>query len=355
MGYFLFSDILGNHKIELQTSLVIDFKHTDILLNYLNLENRINWGLLFYNNSVVGPYDVTTGSYNFFKDIGLNINFQNPFSKFSRIEGGVAHNYLEENEETTDWIGNTNTDYVASINLTRYYVKYVWDNTQFFGGNRTFVEYMSAPSTNSNDKVFDKIELDSRNYINLSSSGYVTFASRLFFGTSWGRDARIFGIGGSGYNTLFHGDDSLLNSDYGTANDYYQYVSMNNFQFPIRGYNIAQKFGNKALIANFELRLPFLIYYFPTIKYFGQIFGVLFIDAGVAWNDRFPDFSNRDNWELFDSNDDPINEGWIMSYGFGPRFYFLGMPWKLDYAWQYNPHKGTVSSRKWYLSIGFDF
>jgi len=349
MGYFLFSDILGNHKIELQTSLVIDFKHTDILLNYLNLENRINWGLLFYNNSVVGPYDVTTGSYNFFKDIGLNINFQNPFSKFSRIEGGVAHNYLEENEETTDWIGNTNTDYVASINLTRYYVKYVWDNTQFFGGNRTFVEYMSAPSTNSNDKVFDKIELDSRNYINLSSSGYVTFASRLFFGTSWGRDARIFGIGGSGYNTLFHGDDSLLNSDYGTANDYYQYVSMNNFQFPIRGYNIAQKFGNKALIANFELRLPFLIYYFPTIKYFGQIFGVLFIDAGVAWNDDFPDFSDQDNWNISD------NEGWIMSCGFGPRFYFLGMPWKLDYAWQYNPHRGIISSRKWYLSIGFDF
>ena len=49
------------------------------------------------------------------------------------------------------------------------------------------------------------------------------------------------------------------------------------------------------------------------------------------------------------------NEGWIMSCGFGPRFYFLGMPWKLDYAWQYNPHRGIISSRKWYLSIGFDF
>ena len=41
VGYFLFSDILGNHKIELQTSLVIDFKHSDIMLNYLNLENKI--------------------------------------------------------------------------------------------------------------------------------------------------------------------------------------------------------------------------------------------------------------------------------------------------------------------------
>ena len=349
MGYFLFSDILGNHRIALQTSLVIDFKHTDIILNYINLENRINWGLLFYNNSVVSSYNWIDGSYDLYKDIGLNINFENPFSKFSRIEGGIGHNYLEQNKETLDWVGNTTTDYIESFNLTSYYIKYVWDNRQFFGGNRTFIEYMSAPSISSTDYVFDKIEIDSRNYINLSNDGYVTFASRFFIGSSWGKDARTFGIGGSGYNTLFHGDENLLNGSYIDEMSNYQYISMNNFQFPIRGYNIAQKFGNKAFIANFEFRLPFLIYYFPTIKYLGQIFGVIFVDAGVAWSDKFPNFHSRDNWNINN------NEGWIMSCGFGPRFYFLGMPWKLDYAWQYNPHRGIISSRKWYLSIGIDF
>ena len=119
---------------------------------------------------------------------------------------------------------------------------------------------MSAPSSKYSDYQFDKIEIDSRNYINLSNNGYVTLASRLFFGSSWGNDARIFGIGGSGYNTLFHGDDNLLNASYINEMSYYQYVSMNNFQFPIRGYNIAQKFGNQAFIANFELRLQPLIY-----------------------------------------------------------------------------------------------
>ena len=44
-----------------------------------------------------------------------------------------------------------------------------------------------------------------------------------------------------------------------------------------------------------------------------------------------------------------------MSYGFGPRFIFLGMPWKLDYAWQYDPYEGKKSEKKWYLSIGLDF
>ncbi len=353
IGYFLFSDILGNHKIELQTSLVIDFKHSDIQLNYQNLENRINWGLLFYNNSIVSSYVWdpfnSQGEYDLFKDIGLNINFQNPFSKFSRIEGGIEHNYLEKNKEITNWFGDISTDYIESFNLTSYYLKYVWDNTQFWGGNRTFIEYVSAPSINNSDYVFDKIEVDSRNYINLSNKSYVNFASRVFLGSSWGRDKRYFGIGGAGYNTIFHGDNNLLNNSYIDEMSYYQYVSMNNFQFPIRGYNIAQKFGTKALIINFELRLPFLIYYFPAIKYFGQIFGVLFVDAGVAWTDKFPSFSDKNNWNVLN------NEGWIMSCGFGPRFYFLGMPWKLDYAWQYNPHKGIVSSRKWYLSIGFDF
>ena len=114
----------------------------------------------------------------------------------------------------------------------------------------------------------------------------------------------------------------------------YEYYSMNDFQFPIRGYNIAQKFGNHSIIMNLELRLPFLLYYFPAIKYLGQIHGVLFIDAGVSWNDRFPSFSNQNNWNEFN------NEGWIMSCGIGPRFYLFGMPWKLDYAWQYDPFEG---------------
>ena len=45
---------------------------------------------------------------------------------------------------------------------------------------------------------------------------------------------------------------------------------------PIRGYELGSRYGNKALLMNFELRLPMLVYYFPTIAYLGQIFGVFF-------------------------------------------------------------------------------
>ena len=129
---------------------------------------------------------------------------------------------------------------------------------------------------------------------------------------------------------------------------------MNNFIFPVRGFPMAQKYGNKALLMNYELRLPFLMYYFPTIKYLGQLFGVIFIDMGVAWSDEFPKFRDAKNWSQNENNSE-INPGWIMSYGFGPRFVFLNMAWKLDYARQYNPVKGDSSNRNWYLTIGYDF
>ena len=95
--------------------------------------------------------------------------------------------------------------------------------------------------------------------------------------------------------------------------------------------------------------MPFLLYYFSAIKYFGQINGVIFTDVGVIWDDDYPSPHKKSNWK------NGQGTGWLMSYGFGPRFFFLGMPWMLDFSWQYNPHIGRISSRKWYLSIGLDF
>ena len=67
-------------------------------------------------------------------------------------------------------------------------------------------------------------------------------------------------------------------------------------------------------------------------------------------------FRDKRNWET-NSNSNIIDDniGWIMSYGFGPRFIFLNMAWKLDYARQYNPINGNRSDRNLYLTIGYDF
>ena len=51
----MFSDILGAHKMLLESSLVIDFKQFDFLFHYINLKNRINWSTLLSNYNYTGP------------------------------------------------------------------------------------------------------------------------------------------------------------------------------------------------------------------------------------------------------------------------------------------------------------
>ena len=111
---------------------------------------------------------------------------------------------------------------------------------------------------------------------------------------------------------------------------------------------INQKYGFGTFLLNMEIRLPLLIYYFPAIKYLGQISTVLFSDFGFTWNQKLPNWTE----EYWDQNN---NEGFIWTYGFGPRFIFLGLPWKLDYAWQINPYNQENTSRSWFLTIGLDF
>ena len=359
MGVFYFSDILGNHQLALQTSLVIDVEQSDIYFQYRYLENKINLEASFYNYSYFT--DIYSGEnpfetvYDINRDFGLGIKFESPFSKFSRMEWGFYFNHLaKKNMEYNSFTGDQYSDYDTTYTIIKPSVKYVWDNTRPFyiynvAGFRINIGYEYSPDIRANDFNYHKLEIDARNYFELSYNNKISLATRFYIGKSWGDNPRIFGVGGS--PAFFHGDNQLINTTY---QEYvmvgeYEFWSMNNLQFPVRGYNIGQKYGQNAMLFNFELRFPFLLYYFPTVKYVGQIFGVMFVDVGVAWNDNFPSFSTKSNWDLND------NVGWIMSYGFGPRFILFGMPWKLDYAWQYNPYDGEISSDKWYLSIGLDF
>ena len=73
------------------------------------------------------------------------------------------------------------------------------------------------------------------------------------------------------------------------------------------------------------------------------------------WNNntQFPKFSDEENW-VYREEDETKTQGWVMSYGWGPRFIFLGLPWKINYAWQYNPITNKTSDRRYEITIGFD-
>jgi len=335
------------------SEMEVSLKNSDYYLQYRYLKKKVDWNFVFYHNAIKYNYKpISDGKQNYsrYRILGIYLSAMRPFSRFMRLEGSLDLNYTEEAlilEEVSGYNLDITETVKSSFTTLIPGVKYVWDNTLWsqtypIDGMRTYLRYRMSPEINKRSLVFHRLTADVRKYVPITNG--ISFATRIFAGTNWGRDTQNFRMGGVPW--LFSKDvERVRSSDSLSIGELY----FSEYLMPVRGSMISERIGENTLLFNIELRLPFLLYYFPTIRYFGQINGVLFVDAGVAWNDdEYPEFWNEDSWGSGDT-------GWLMSYGLGPRFIFLGMPWQLDYAWKYNPHKGTISERKWYLSIGLDY
>ena len=298
-----------------------------------------------------------------FQNIGAEIIASNPISRFTRIDAGLDFNHIIKSkilifrDQNNPQYFDEEIGHLKSFSTLIPSIKYIWDNalwsyTYPIDGIRMFVKYKTSPGINEKSLHFHSTTLDFRNYQKLFNG--ISGAIRIFAGHNWGKDAQKFRLGGvpwlfssDSYNERYYQGE---NSDLTLEGLYFSEYVM-----PLRGAQVSNKYGKNVILSNIELRLPFLIYYFPAIKYLGQINGVVFADIGVSWDNHYPQFWDKSSWETLDINGNIRNNGWLMSYGFGPRFIFLGFPWQLDYAWEYNPHKGTISDRQWYLTIGLDF
>ena len=276
------------------------------------------------------------------------------------------YNYKEEN----------NKDYFKLFLIPS--VEYIFDNTLWYEtypveGRRLSIKYLnSALNKDLSSLNFNSLIFDFRYYKAINNG--VSTAFRFYGGSFGGQDISEsvrFRVGGTSYLPFFN------KATYSHIYDVHSFdqVYYDIYVMPLRGLPIGSKYGQNVLLMNAEVRLPFLMYYFPTIGMFGKINGVFFTDIAVIWNkNSFPDPSKDDSWddiESFDgyniypnlNNNDQISSqdrlinplGWAWTFGFGPRFIFLGMPWQVDCAWQYNPISKTISSARWYLSIGLDF
>lgn len=366
MTYFLWSDVMGDHQIYVGTEMQLTLENSDYILSYAYLKNRIDYYLAasqtadFYTTSYYGLARL--------RRYGLSAYASRPFNRFSRIDLGLSYYRLSYNEWFQDYYTGEYID-VFSTNLDALLpsASWVFDNTTWgytgpVDGFRQALSFYGSPSVGSDGIQFQTIQYDARKYFRLGR--YYTIAARVMLGSSFGKDAQNFFLGGLpvwlagygetdgqkdnsqfSYEVLSTGDDSILKDIYFT-----------NYAMPVRGTRYAERVGTNAAVANFEVRFPFIQYLalgFPLKVIFGNIQGHAFFDIGAAWDD-FDEFSDdevfADKYGELPDYSSPI----LKTFGLGMKINFGYFLLRLDAAWDYYETRNT-SRPQYYISLGSDW
>jgi len=330
-----FSDVLGNHKINIGTNLVFDLKNSYLALQYFYLAKRIDYGasLFHYANTYY-----TYQGFARYRQYGFAAIASRPFNKYSRVDFSVnfwnaSIEYLEH-----DLSVSKVQSVIPSLQLIHDTSEWRWPNTGPSNGFRGVIGLSFSPKFSSNSPEFITLKTDLRKYFKLTDN--YSFALRTTAGASRGANPQQFFLGGV---------SNWMNRDFKNGvriNSLYD-VYFADFITPLRGARYYERTGDNFALMNFEFRFPLIPYMqlgFPPIQ-LGNIGGLFFVDAGTAFDAKT---SNE-----FRAIRDGRLEDVVASYGIGTRVFLLGMLFKYDVAWRYDLQS---SDKPWHLlSLGIDF
>jgi Tol biopolymer transport system component len=342
IAQMLFSDKMGDHQIYIQANLITDIKNSTLMFSYNYLPKLIDWQFSGYH--IAGFVRGLTPSkeninYYRYRNIGLGTTAVYPVSLFQRYEAGADVMLLTKENVY-------NAQYEASTYKFLFVprAKMVFDNTLWsnFGpvrGLRYYVELKASPVISGYGVGFASVGTDARFYQPIVRD--LTLALRASAKASFGPNPQNFFLGGldNWINSKFK--DDMLPFD--QPEDF----AFMEFQTPLRGWAVAETFGSKFLMANIELRYPFLTALFAgdTPFFVSGIEAVVFSDIGTAFNNKLT-FSHYDEYGL-------EIQDLLMSAGFGLRAYLFGIPVKFDIAWRREISKWSSPVYLW--SLGYDF
>ncbi len=331
------SDFLGDRRFFLATDLfssALDETNFLALYNYLPRRTDYAFGVFHFKNyyfsRVTGLGEqFSEARYFSERNFGVVGQASYPFSKFRRLDFDLSLQVVKRDNLQYDSDGflfqasdTTNLLAAPSLSLVHDNVLY-----SYFGpvdGSRWILSGTQAVPLGKESLSYTTISLDYRTYLHVGR-GY-SFAFRGLGIGSFGRDPQSFFLGGP---STLRGYDDLSNTNG----------------------SVSVLSGAKAALGTVEFRFPFITHLglnAPLPISFFNIEGVLFADAGAAWNHGVRVFSNSGGSLHFV---DPR-----ASYGFGIRAdvaYFL---MHLDLAW---PTQATLTNPqkkpKWHFSIGPEF
>jgi outer membrane protein assembly factor BamA len=335
------SDLMGNHRINIITSMVIDLKNSDYALAYYYLPNRLDLGFEIYHTARFLLYN--SGLYDElyrYRTLGANIVSSYPITKFKRFDAGLAlMHIIQENLDNVNEPISESTFLVPALS-------YVFDNSLWgyispIKGSRFNITAMGSPKIGANGVEFASLLGDFRKYFKIADD--YTFALRFSGGASFGKNPQRFYLGGT---------EGWINWEFENYNIPISNIEEYAFSMaamPLRGYNFDRIAGSKYALFNAELRFPLFRYLILGLVPFGfqNIQGNLFFDAGTAWR------KNEDLKLITTENGTTVAKDLLMGMGIGTRIVFLGFPFRLDVAWNYNLKQ--FSPPKYYISLGLDF
>jgi outer membrane protein assembly factor BamA len=336
---------MGNHRIFISTSLVLDLRNSDYSMSYLYLPKRIDYGFGTYHSArfllIDKYYGNTIVSFlNRYRTYGAGLIASYPLSKFNRIESSISYNRItRENLDLPD-------EPMSKLQYILPTLSLVHDNTLYgftspIRGKRLNITLSGTPKIGAEGVSFFSAVGDYRTYIRFLDEYNLVW--RLNGGFSIGTNPQSFYIGGT---------EGWIN--YELENNVYPNEEIDDFAFstpimPMRGYNYNYRTGSKFVLMNTELRFPLFKYMVLGLLpiAFQNIQGVLFTDIGTVW-------TNNKELQLFqDINGRTVTKDLIIGMGAGIRIFLLYFPLKFDVAWSYDLHKFSVP--KYYFSMGVDF
>lgn len=318
------SDILGNHRFYIATDFFSSIESSNFYILYEHLARRANYSLGVYNFKDYYYSDRTRlgedlGEKRYFteRSYGLSAGMAYPFSSFTRVELDVSalsvdRQYAQENEYGEVQLTNEKVGLslvVPSVRLVNDTT--LWGRVGPIGGGRSSLAVSKAWEPSGDFEYLTGIA-DVRRYLRLGKRH--TFAIKLVAARSSERNAQNFFVGG--VNTIRGYDD-----------------------FEFRGRNLG--------LVSLEFRYPFIDYLqiaspLPLSLY--GLRGVMFLDAGAAWDDDFRGVVREGGAHLQD-----IKAG----FGVGVRMQLAFFVIRVDRAWRTDFH--TTGGAVTHFALGAEF
>jgi outer membrane protein assembly factor BamA len=254
------------------------------------------------------------------RNFGGLVQVSYPFNRFRRLDMQFTHFWVERQffvEYLPGYIGAAGKTYRT---VTSPSVSLINDNTlsSYYGpvnGARSNLTFSLALPVTYKSLDYRTVTFERRNYWDLTS-GY-TFVTRGYAAGSWGQNPQAFRLGG--FSTL-------------------------------RGVNEFDLVGTRVLMANTELRFPFieqlgLVGPLPIGNF--NLRGAMFADMGMVWNHGDPlklTTVGPNGRELASP---------LASFGVRVRSFIIYALMKVDVAWLTNGRQ--TSQPHWYFSLGPEF